>query len=231
VTDLSEGERRRIALTVAVHDTDDIPKVTDAGEVTSRDGVPVQIMHNGVVIREGCYHGPWMTEVIRRLRGHHEPQEELAFHTVVEQLASDTDTPTMVELGSFWAYYSLWTKHVIPGARLVLIEPDAASLEVGQINLGLNRVEANDIVHAAIGDAHGVSAPLVCESDGESHMTRHITIDGLMRDLGLRRIDLLLCDVQGAELAALRGAARALAERSGASWSFQPITTGSAGTH
>src|ERR1700735_2772689 len=95
----SEADQRRIDLAVAVRDTDAIPKVPDAGEVTVRDGVPVQVMHNGVLVREGCYHGPWMTEIIRRLRGHHEPQEEFAFHAVLERLASDTPEPTMVELG------------------------------------------------------------------------------------------------------------------------------------
>lgn len=213
-SELSDVARRRIAQTVAVRDTDVIPKVENAGEVISRDGVPVQVMHNGVLIHEGCYHGSWMTEVIRLLRGHHEPQEELAFHVVLERLASDTPAPTMLELGSFWAYYSLWAKHVIPGTRLVLLEPDPANLEVGKANLRLNRAEAAHIVQAAIGDRHDTYAPLVWESDGESHPTRHVTIDGLMRELALDRIDLLLCDVQGAELAALRGAVQALDDRS-----------------
>jgi FkbM family methyltransferase len=170
-------------------------------------------MHNGIVVREGCYHGAWMTEIIRQLRGHHEPQEELAFHTVLERLASDTPEPTMVELGSFWAYYSLWTKRAIPAARLILVEPDVANLEVGRRNLELNGVEASAILHAAIGSEHDATVTLPWESDGRRHKTRQISIDGLMSEYRLERIDLLLCDVQGAEVAALRGATRALAER------------------
>jgi FkbM family methyltransferase len=213
MTVFSEADQRRIDLTVAVRDTDVIPKVPDAGEVIERDGVPVQVMHNGIVVREGCYHGAWMTEIIRQLRGHHEPQEELAFHTVLERLASDTPEPTMVELGSFWAYYSLWTKRAIPAARLILVEPDAANLEVGRRNLELNGVEASAILHAAIGSEHDATITLAWESDGRRHKTRQISIDGLMSEYRLERIDLLLCDVQGAEVAALRGATRALAER------------------
>ena len=72
--------------------------MANAGEVIERDGVRLQVMHNGLVIEAGCYHGEWMTEVIRRLRGHHEPQEELAFYTLVEQLRADTPAPVMVEL-------------------------------------------------------------------------------------------------------------------------------------
>jgi FkbM family methyltransferase len=213
VSTFSEDDQRRIDLTVAVRDTDAIPKVPDAGEVVERDGVRVQVMHNGIVVREACYGGAWMTEIIRRLRGHHEPQEELAFHTVLERLASDTPEPTMVELGSFWAYYSLWAKRAIPATRLILVEPDAANLEVGQRNLELNGVEASSTLHAAIGSEHDTTATVIWESDGLRHKNRVLSIDGLMRECALERIDLLVCDVQGAEVNALRGAARALAER------------------
>ncbi|HEY3828674.1 MAG TPA: FkbM family methyltransferase [Solirubrobacteraceae bacterium] len=211
MSEFSEGDKRRIALTVAVRDTDVIAKVPDAGEVTERDGVRVQVMHNGVVIREGCYHGAWMTEIIRQLKGHHEPQEELAFHTVLGRLAVDTPEPTMVELGSFWAYYSLWAKHAIPATRNILVEPDLANLEVGLRNMELNGVEASAAVHAAIGSRHDTSVSMTWESDGRRHKTRQVSVDGLMSELGVDRIDLLLCDVQGAEVDALRGAANALA--------------------
>ena len=63
-----------------------------------------------------------MTEVIKPLRGHHEPQEEVAFHTILERLASDTESPTMLELGRFWGYYSNCAKRRIPRLRLVMLE-------------------------------------------------------------------------------------------------------------
>jgi len=34
----------------------------------------MQIMHNGILIKRGSYHGEWMSEIIQKLRGHHEPQ-------------------------------------------------------------------------------------------------------------------------------------------------------------
>ena len=37
----------------------------------------------------------------------------------------------MVELGSWWAYYSLWFQARVPEARLFLVEPDPRNLEVG----------------------------------------------------------------------------------------------------
>jgi FkbM family methyltransferase len=209
---LNAVERRRVELTVAVRDTDPIPKVPGAGEVIVRNGERLQVMHNGVVLSEGRYHGAWMTEVIQRLRGHHEPQEELAFHTTLERLATSSQAPIMLELGSFWAYYSIWAKHRIPSTRLVLVEPDAGNLAVGHHNLELNGMEAT-AVHAAVGSEHDSQVVLTWESDNQPHLTRQVTVDGLMRDLGLSWIDLLLADIQGAETAMLAGCAAALAAR------------------
>jgi FkbM family methyltransferase len=209
---LSPQELSRIAQTVAVRDTDALPKVPDAGQVIARNGQGVQIMHNGIVVSEGGYYGAWMTEVIRQLRGHHEPQEEVAFDALLTRLKTDADSPTMVELGSFWAYYSIWARHTIPSMRLVLVEPDERHLEVGRRNLELNDMTAS-IVSAAVGREHDTRVMVTWESDGLPHPTRQVNVDGLMRELGLERIDLLLADIQGAENAMLLGAARALAER------------------
>jgi FkbM family methyltransferase len=208
---LPEATRRRVEQTVAVRDTDAIPKVPDAGHVVEREGRRVQIMHNGALVEAGGYHGDWMIEVIQRLGGHHEPQEELAFHTVIERLAQDTEQPIMVELGAFWAYYSIWAKRRIPATRLVLVEPDETNLAVGRRNLALNDLAAT-FIQAAVGAEHNAQIDLTWESDDQIHPTRVVSVDGLLADEALERIDLLLVDVQGAELEVLRGAARALAD-------------------
>ena len=75
--------RFRIEMTVGCQDAGSIPKVLGAGKVTKQDGQDVQIMHNGVRVVAGGYHGDWMREVIERLAGHHEPQEEAVFHEVM----------------------------------------------------------------------------------------------------------------------------------------------------
>ena len=203
--------QRRIDLTTAVRATDSIKKVKKAGTVTEHGGTPVQVMHNGVLVREGCYYGDWMTEVIRELRGHHEPQEELVFDQIVKRLVKDTPTPTMIELGSFWAYYSLWVKHVAADTRCVLVEPDAVNLQVGVDNFALNDMTPAAAVHAAVGSKHGSSIRMSHDSDGAVRKVPVVSIDGLIADQGLERVDLLLCDVQGAELAAIQGASKAIA--------------------
>lgn len=202
--------RRRIEMTTSIRVTDRLEKVSDAGAIRVVDGREVQVMHNGVVVERDCYGGPWMTEVIRRLRGHHEPQEEIAFAEIVDRVKSDTPSPVMIELGSYWAYYSLWFKSEIPAATVVLVEPDPVNLQVGVRNFELNGLTPSAVVQAAVGPRHGGTVDIVCESDGALRPIRAVTLEGLLADESLARVDLLLCDVQGAEVHMLAGAASAV---------------------
>lgn len=204
---LSAEEQRRVDLGAGIRDADPIPKVPHAGETTERRGHRVQIMHNGVVVKEGGYYGAWMTELIRRLRGHHEPQEEAVFHAIVQRLAGESrqQPAAMVELGAFWAYYSLWFRQVLPGARTVMVEPDPRNLDVGRLNFLLNDADG-EFVRAAVGAPHGAEDWFTCESDGRRRRMRLVTLPGLLEERELDRVDLVLCDAQGGELQLLRHA-------------------------
>ena len=61
-----EAVDRRVAMTLSCRDTDVLPKVPGAGQVRALSGSSVQVMHNGLLIEEGCYYGPWMTSVVPR---------------------------------------------------------------------------------------------------------------------------------------------------------------------
>jgi FkbM family methyltransferase len=205
---------RRVALTTAVRDTDVIPKVPNAGEVERVGDRPVQVMHNGLLIDEACYGGPFMTDIIKSLRGHHEPQEELVFHRLLERLAQTPGDrpPAMAELGAYWAYYSMWFQRALPGATTIMIEPDPHNLEVGKRNFALNGLDG--VFHqAAVGATKGERMWITCESDGRARQVPLVTLDGLIADNGLERIDLVLCDTQGAELHVLAAARDALRDR------------------
>jgi FkbM family methyltransferase len=206
---ISAEQQRRIEHTVACHDAATIPKVPEAGQVMVRAGQRLQVMHNGVLVEADTYYGEWMTELITQLKGHHEPQEEAVFHQVVMRLRADTPAPTMVELGAFWGYYSLWFQHALPGGSCVLIEPDPTNLAVGRRNFTLNGATAT-FLDACVGNRHGALVPFRCESDGLVRTRRCVTVDGVIKDLRLERVDVLLCDTQGAELTAVRGAAQSL---------------------
>src|SRR5262249_33912775 len=102
---VTPDQKRRVRMTLECGDTDAIPKASGAGGVFTGAGSRYQLMHNGVRVIEGCYGGRWTTEIIRLLQGHHEPQEEKAFHAVLPLVRPGG---VMLELGSFWGYYSLW---------------------------------------------------------------------------------------------------------------------------
>ena len=197
---------QRVLMTVSCRDSDPLPKVPGAGEVFDLDGASVQRMHNGLLIEEGCYFGPWMTEIIRALRGHHEPQEEVVFHSILERLVASEPDATMVELGSFWAYYSMWFHQRTGGNRVVCLEPDPTYLEVGRRNLALNGMTAT-FVHGAVGDEPGRRTTFVAESSGESVDVVQYDLASLLAETGLDRVSLLLVDIQGFETVLLTRAA------------------------
>jgi FkbM family methyltransferase len=203
---LDEGARARIALTTSCRDAAALPKVAGAGQVA--DGV--QTMYNGVRIVEDCYCGQWMTEIIRDLQGHHEPQEELVFHAIVERLHATDPAPTMLELGANWSFYSLSVLERIPEARAFLVEPDPAFVAVGQANFALND-RVGTFLQAAVSASAAPPQPFVCESDGVTRSVPFESLPSIFEHFGLERADLVLADIQGAELGMLEGA-RALLE-------------------
>jgi len=116
----------RVAMTARCRDCDPLPKVEHAGQIFfADDGTPVQIMHNGLRMLAGGYHGGWMARVIKLCRGHHEPQEERAFHEVLRHVPAQA---AMLEIGGFWSYYSLWFLLENPLRRALVIEPDPVNL-------------------------------------------------------------------------------------------------------
>src|SRR5947207_2242757 len=69
----------RIATVLACPDNARIPRHPQAGEVV--DGA--LIMHNGIKVDPLCYYGGGMLEMLRRNKGVHEPQEEVAFAEIL----------------------------------------------------------------------------------------------------------------------------------------------------
>jgi FkbM family methyltransferase len=204
--DLESDLKRRIRIAAGSRDCDYIPKVPGAGEIFPNDGQPYQLMHNGVKVVEDGYCGRWMTEIIRLLRGHHEPQEEKVFYEVLKHLSPGA---TMVELGSYWGYYSLWFQRAIAGAHNYLIEPDLNNLKIGEENFRLNSAQGK-FFQFTVGREPLPPRPFVCESDGTERMVAETSVDQFMSANGIERCDLLFSDIQGAELSMLEGAAAAI---------------------
>ena len=197
----------RIEIAAACSDCDLLPKVAGAGETFGEHG-EYQRMHNGLVIHKGAYHGEWMTEITRRLRGHHEPQEEKVFAAVLDHLP---ESATMLELGSFWAYYSMWFHQRVTRPRCILVEPIAQKLAAGEEHFRLNKLEGS-FVHAFVG-RHSRRDAEFLDWDGSRLRLPMVSVDGLMQQWAVETIDVLHADVQGAEFDMLLGAERALTSR------------------
>jgi hypothetical protein len=185
----------RTEMTVNCRDCDAIPKVQDAGKVVQIDGNTIQIMHNGVRVVAGGYYGDWMTDIITRLRGHHEPQEEAVFHEVLKHI---TPQATMLELGGFWSYYSLWFKSQHSALRTsYVVEPDPSHIAIGRANAALNGQDIG-FVQGCMGAAEIAAVSFRTETSGELRIPQ-LSVPGFLHDRNITRLDLLHCDTQGAE--------------------------------
>jgi hypothetical protein len=101
-----------------------------------RSGDMVVVMHNGigVLLGEHAYYDKF-AEILIINRGVHEPQEEYAFGEVLKHI--DPGLP-MIELGCYWAFYSLWYLQCFPDAPVFLFEPFEQRLQAGKRNFELN---------------------------------------------------------------------------------------------
>ncbi len=187
-------ERSRVEMTVRCRDCDVIAKVPNAGKVLTIDGEQIQLMHNGLKVIAGGYYGDWMIEIIDRLGGHHEPQEELVFHTLMNFFPEDGK---MIELGAFWSYYSIWFMLNHPDRRALGIEPDPAHVEIGKKNAALNGVEL-EIRQGFLGSDGPDLAPFQTEQSGVIEIPRLAAAD-LCQEFAPDGLDLLHVDTQGAE--------------------------------
>jgi len=194
----------RIALTLSCRDCDAIPKVAAAGAVVERDDGAVQVMHDGTLVRADGYCGGWMTEIIRRLRGHHEPQEELIFHHLLPHARPGS---LIVELAAWWAYYTAWYLGAVPEAAAVCVEPDPANLELGRANLALNGRTA-EFINAALGGEYRPRIEFPRAVHGGTVAIESLDMPALASRLRGRPVEMLHMDMQGCELAFLRSLRR-----------------------
>jgi FkbM family methyltransferase len=189
-------EQRRIAMTLRCLDSHSIPKVPEAGTVIGDEFGSYQVMHNGIKVIQSGYYGAWMCKLIQDLRGHHEPQEEKVFHEIAKIASQDG---LMIELGCYWAYYSLWFLKDHPKRKAIGLEPDVTHMAIAQKNATLNKLEQQFSV------LHGLSsqtseASVVIETESGEHLTlRGYTLEDLLRLSKRPVVEIAHCDAQGAE--------------------------------
>lgn len=193
----------RADMTISCKDSDYIPKVKQAGKIKKYKGIDVQVMHNGLIVKKGGYYGDWMERIIKELKGHHEPQEEKIFYELLKLIRPGG---VMIELGSFWSYYSLWFNKTIKDAVNIGCEPDPNNLEIGKLNAEINSADI-EFLNAAAGEGKERVVDFPIESvPGETRKVPILSVDEIMIKKNLKKLDILHLDVQGQELEAIRGA-------------------------
>jgi hypothetical protein len=173
-----------------------IEKVPEAGYV---DGNGCVILHNGnrVPIEGPLAYYRDFSDILVINRGVHEPLEEFCFQQLIRKL--DSAVPTMLELGCYWAHYSMWFLKAFPHAACFMVEPDPDNIKCGKNNFEINHF-TGEFIQSFVGDSG-------------------FKVDSFVSEKGLSSIDLLHSDIQGFEVEMLKGASDLL-KRKAAKYAF-----------
>jgi hypothetical protein len=166
-----------------------INRVEDAGYIDASGSV---ILHNGNKVPFSgaySYYGNF-SEILLINRGVHEPLEEYCFQETIARIESTA--PTMIELGSYWAHYSMWMQKNHPNARCFMVEPEQAAIDCGKNNFDINKFKG-EFIKAFV-------------SRGE------FELDVFLVKNKIDRVDLLHSDIQGYELEMIDGASKSFSE-------------------
>jgi FkbM family methyltransferase len=139
-----------------------------------------------------------MQDLIARCHGHHEPQEEVLFAEIMRHVGANA---TMIELGGFWSFYSIWFLSESRRRRAFIVEPDPKHLETGRANARLNDCEAV-FIPAVAGGTAAPPAPFATEESG-TVVLPVVSVPEVMASHAIAHLDLLHCDAQGIEFAVL----------------------------
>lgn len=193
----------RVKETISCTDCNEIEKVPFAGKIVEG----YQVMHNGIKVVKGGYHGDWMEAIIRELKGHHEPQEEKAFNSVVNKLKT-RKSGVMIELGSNWSYYSMWFNKAVKNPTNIMLEPTKEKLDVGKRNFKANSM-SGIFENVFIGRVSEKNSTFT-DWDRKKYVLDKVCIDDVASKYELEDITILHSDIQGAEYDMLLGAQRLL---------------------
>jgi hypothetical protein len=159
-----------------------IERVPEAGYVDSSGYVVLHNGHRVPVAGELAYCSDF-SDILVINRGVHEPLEEFCFQELLKKLRGPA--PKMIELGSYWAHYSMWLLQRFPGASCCMVEPERGNKECGENNFRINGYRG-EFIEAFVG------------SNG-------FQLDAFTSERGISSLDILHSDIQGYEVEMLEG--------------------------
>lgn len=188
---LTANWQQRIDRVIESPDNHKIATVPDAGKIFPDH----QVMHNGLKITLGSYYDYGNTVLLQKNRGIHEPQEEFVFQEMLKTLGEGA---TMMELGSYWAFYSMWFASTVKNPTNIMVEPDPHKMNFGKLNFKLNKLKGKfDIGFINKTTDLKPNVPIY-------------SVDHLMRKHNIQFLDVLHSDIQGYEYNMLLGAEETL---------------------
>lgn len=190
----SEWEKR-IKDVLKSPDNKHIPRAPNAGKIIKKS----LIMHNGIKINPLSYCSYPMLKMLIKNKGVHEPQEERVFLEVLKTLPPKS---VMLELGSYWAFYSMWFFSTIKKATCYMVEPNKECLHSGIKNFKLNKM--NGIFYNAY-----IGRKFLVNEKGE----KTISVDFFVKEKNIDFIHILHADIQGKELEMLYGAKKLITDK------------------
>jgi hypothetical protein len=154
-----------------------IERVPQAGIIEGNE----VYLHNGIrvpVYGAGAYYGAF-SQLLVINRGVHEPLEEYVFQEVLKSLPA---SPQMIELGAYWAHYSMWLKKERPKATSIMIEPDPNNLAVGRANFMRNGFQG-EFIQAAVAKGRWELDPFLKSHSISLLSILHVDIQGYEAEL------------------------------------------------
>lgn len=149
------------------------------------------VMHNGIVVHPTSYYNKNYYHLLQATNGIHEPQEEYIFSIILKFLPEGS---VMLELGSYWAFYSIWFNKEIGNAKNYMIEPEYTQLYYGKYNFNLNDVKGSFYQY------------YISSVDDLTQDIPKISIDTFLNENNISHLNVLHSDIQGFEVDMLEGA-------------------------
>lgn len=126
-----------------------------------------------------------------------------------------------IDIGANQGIYACALSHSVGAeGRVIAVEPIPRQVERLRDNLGLNDFAQCTVIAAAVSDTEGEAtlhlgdgdtmASIVRGGEGQMIAVDTVTIDSLVANESMPRVDLIKIDAEGAELRCLRGASQTL---------------------
>ena len=133
----------------------------------------------------------------------HYDDEIKLFNQVLDNV--EDHEPVMIEVGSFWAWWSLMFRKRFNKGKNILIEYAKTQLRCGERNFELNKCSYVSY-HAGMAISHTTQK-------GVKDLGNNITLSQVIKENKISTVDVLHMDIQGSELEALKSMSEFLENR------------------